>query len=115
MNREEIYRCNTLYHICKEYGERQGRYSGYHSVSVKLVRLQISHIGDNEAVNRQIYDSDHDNGYEYQQHPEDDAGCCRIRNKAADISDLVTKADHVRIEIYKSLKPVYDELYGSFH
>ena len=114
MNREEIYRCNTIYHIRKEYGECQGRYSGYHSVSVELVRLQISHIEDNDAVNRQIYDSDHYNGYEYQQHPEDDTGCCRVWNKAADISDLVTKADHVRIEIYKSLKPISDELYGTF-
>ena len=115
MNREEIYRCNTLYHIRKEYGERQGRYSGYHSISVELVRLQISHIGDNEAVYRQIHDSNHYNGNEYQQHPEDDAGCCRIRNKAAYISNLVTKADHVRIEINESLKPVCDELNGSFH
>ena len=106
MNREENYRCNTLYHIRKEYGECQGRYSGYHSVPVELVRLQISHIEDSDAVNRQIYDSDHYNGYEYQQHPEDDAGCCRVRNKAADISDLVTKADHARIEIHESLKPV---------
>jgi len=100
LNREEIYRCNTLYHIRKEYGERQGRYSGYHSVSVELVRLQISHIEDNDAVNCQIYDSDHYNGNEYQQHQEDDAGCCRVRNKAADISDLVTKADYIRIEIH---------------
>ena len=115
MNREEIYRCNTLYHICKEYGERQGRYSGNHSVSVELIRLQVSHIGDNDTVNRQIYDSNHDNGYEYQQHPEDNTGCCRVWNKAADISDLVTKADHVRIEIYESLKPVCDELHGTFH
>ena len=114
MNRAEIYRCNTLYHIRKEYGERQGRYSGYNSVSVELVRLQISHIGDNEAVYRQIYDSDHYNGNEYQQHPEDDTGYRRVRNKAADISDLVTKADHIRIKIYKSLKPISDELYGTF-
>ena len=114
MNREEIYGCNTLYHIRKEYGERQGRYSGYHSVSVELVRLQISHIGDNEAVYRQIHYSDHYNRYEYQQHPEDDAGCRRVQNKAADICDLVTKADHVRIEIYKSLKQISDELYGTF-
>lgn len=115
MNREEINRRNTLYHIRKEYSERQDRYSGYHSVSVKLVRLQISHIEDNDAVNRQIYDSDHYNGYEYQKHPEDDARCCRVRNEAADISDLVTKPDHVRIESHKSLKPVCYELYGSLH
>lgn len=115
MDREEIYGCNTLYHIRKEYGERQGRYSGYHSVSVELVHLQISHIGDNEAVDCQIHDSDHYNGNEYQQHPEDDAGRRRVRNKAADISNLVTKADHVRIEINESLKPVCDELNGSFH
>lgn len=56
MYREEIYRCNTLYHIRKEYGERQDRYSGYHSVSVELVRLQISHIENNDAVYRQIHD-----------------------------------------------------------
>ena len=44
LDREEIYGCNTLYHIRKEYGERQDRYSGYHSISVELVRLQISHM-----------------------------------------------------------------------
>ena len=115
MDCEEIYRCNTLYHIREEYGECQGRYSGYHSVSVELILLQISHIEDNNAINRQIYDSDHYNGYEYQQHPEDDTGCSRVLNKAADISYLMTKAYHARIEIYKSLKPISDELYGTFH
>ncbi len=66
MDREEIYGCNTLYHVRKEYGKRQDRYSSYHSVSVELVRLQISHIEDNNAVDCQIYDSDHYNAYEYQ-------------------------------------------------
>lgn len=115
MDREEIYRCNTLYHIRKEYGECQGCYSSYHSVSVKLIRLQISRIEDNNAVNRQIYDSDHYNGYEYQQHPEDDTGSCRVRNKPADVSNLVAKADHARIKVYESLKPICDKLYSSFH
>lgn len=104
-----------LNHICKAYGECQGRYNGYHSVSIELLRLHIPHIGKDDAQNGQENDSDSKTGYEYQQHPEDDAGCRRVRNKAADISDLVTKADHVRIEINERLKPVCDELYGTFH
>ena len=115
MDREEIYRRNTLYHIRKEYGECQGRYSGYHSISVELVRLQISHIEDNDAVNRQIYDSDHYNGYEYQQHPEDDTGSRRVRNKPADVSNLVAKADNANNEIHESLPPMRKELYNIFH
>lgn len=100
MKRKEVYGCYTLYHSRKKYGERQDRYSGDHSVSVELLRLHIPYIGDNDAVNRQIYDSDHYNGYEYQQHPEDDTGGRRVRNKSADVSNLVAKTDHAHNEIH---------------
>ena len=115
MNREEIYRCNTLYHIRKEYGERQDRYSEDHSVSVELVRLHISHIEDNDAVNDQIHYADRNAGYEYPQHPENDVGCRRVRNKPTQLGDIMTEPDHKRIVFNQGLETINDELNGSFH
>lgn len=103
---------NTSYHIRKEYSERQGLYSGYHRLFVELVRLQVSNIGDNKAIDCQIYDSDHYNGYEYQQHPEDDTVNRRVRNKPADVCDIMTQADHAHNEIQESLPQIHEELYG---
>ena len=45
----------------KEYGECQDSYSDDHSISVKLLRLHISHICDYEAIDRQEDNSDCDN------------------------------------------------------
>lgn len=95
MKRKEVYRCNSFDYSRKEYGECQSRYSGYHSVSVKLVFFQIPHINDDDAQYGQKYDSDSNTGYEYQNHPENNTSHCRIRNILTELSHAVTETDHV--------------------
>ena len=115
MKRKEVYRCYSLYHSRKEYGECQDSYSDNHSVSVELLRLHIPHICDYEAIDSQEHDSDCYNGYEYQQHPEYDTGCRRVRYELADISYSVTEADHTHNKPDESVPQVHKELYGTFN